>query len=320
MSPLGPQIVPEVLSHCQKATAEISQAFSRAFDSVVEASVGRTAALSFSRMRDELAPAGLAIVLHVGDLAVAILVPAAGELLPSWCSTPDEAGHEKLRTLAQELSLLVLPETYVPNKYEAVHVSQLAAALQTAGAEEASAVVRLTLKSEGKESEALIVWPLTHAANLVHPPEDKHEQTAADEPDAVDADRPTDDEPGDDGMEIEVEGTWATGAAEVRLGPSLRDLPLYTRSLLKIRVPISVTLAAKKQPVAQILEIGPGSILQFEKSCEDMLDLNVSNLPIARGEAVKVGDYFGLRVTSLILPGERFKPLRPPQQETAFNP
>jgi flagellar motor switch/type III secretory pathway protein FliN len=93
-------------------------------------------------------------------------------------------------------------------------------------------------------------------------------------------------------------------------GPTFRDLPPYTRSLLKIRVPLSVTLAAKKQPVGQILEIGPGSIIQFEKSCEEMLDLNVSNLAIARGEAVKVGEKFGLRVTSLILPGERFKPVR----------
>ena len=39
-----------------------------------------------------------------------------------------------------------------------------------------------------------------------------------------------------------------------------------------------------------------------------MLDLNVSNLPIARGEAVKVGEKFGLRVTSLILPGDDSRP------------
>jgi len=95
---------------------------------------------------------------------------------------------------------------------------------------------------------------------------------------------------------------------------SIRDLPSYTRSLLKIRVPLTVTLAQKKQPVEEILELGPGSIIQFEKSCEEMLDLSVANLPIARGEAVKVGEKFGLRVTSLLLPGERFKPVRPAQK------
>ena len=319
MSALGPQIVPEVLSHCQQAVAEIGQAFSRAFDAVVEAAVGRTAALSFSRMRDELAPAGLAIVLHIGDLAVAILVPVAGELLPSWCASPDEAGQEKLSTLAQELSLLVLPETFAPDKVEAVSVRQLATALQAGGAEEASAVVRLTLQSDGKESEALIVWPLTRAAHIAHPEQGDPVPTTAAEPDAAGDDHSTEGhESGDDRNDIEAERDWTTGAVDVRIGPSLRDLPIYTRSLLKIRVPLSVTLAAKKQPVGQILEIGPGSILQFEKSCEDMLDLNVSNLPIAQGEAVKVGDKFGLRVTSLILPGERFKPLRPPPERRSF--
>jgi flagellar motor switch protein FliN len=322
MSALGPQIVPEVIAHCQKAVAEISQAFTRAFDTAVEAAVGRTAALSFSRMRDELAPAGLAIVLHVGDLAAAILIPATDGLLPSWYTSPVEAEQEKLHTLAQELSMLVLPETFAPDKVEAVSVDELAAALQAGGAEEASAVVRLSLESAGKQSEALIIWPLNHAAQIANPESPKPSTETAAGADSAAADDIADETYPDDDAELDMaaERSWAAGAADAPAGLSLRELPLYTRSLLKIRVPLSVTLAAKKQPVGQILEIGPGSILQFEKSCEDMLDLNVSNLAIARGEAVKVGDKFGLRVTSLILPGERFKPLRPPPEHTSFNP
>jgi flagellar motor switch protein FliN len=90
---------------------------------------------------------------------------------------------------------------------------------------------------------------------------------------------------------------------------SSQRLPSYTRSLLHIEVPVVVTLAAKKQVIGQILELGPGSIIHFDKSCDEMLDLNVGGHRIAQGEAVKVGDKFGLRVTSLILPEERFKPV-----------
>ena len=54
------------------------------------------------------------------------------------------------------------------------------------------------------------------------------------------------------------------------------------------------------------MELGPGSIIQFTKSCEDLLELNVENQVIAQGEAVKVGDKFGLRITSMVLPEERF--------------
>jgi flagellar motor switch protein FliN/FliY len=83
-------------------------------------------------------------------------------------------------------------------------------------------------------------------------------------------------------------------------------LPPYSRSLLRIRVPVTVTLAATKQPVQRILELGPGTIIQFDKPCDEMLTLEVGNQSVAVGEAVKVGDKFGLRITSITLPGERF--------------
>jgi flagellar motor switch protein FliN len=89
------------------------------------------------------------------------------------------------------------------------------------------------------------------------------------------------------------------------------DLPSYSRSLLRIRVPLSVTLASKKQPIKKIIELGPGSIIQFDKSCEEMLQLQAAGRIIAEGEAVKVGDKFGIRITSMIQPGEQFRPLKP---------
>jgi flagellar motor switch protein FliN/FliY len=99
------------------------------------------------------------------------------------------------------------------------------------------------------------------------------------------------------------------------IGPSgehavLGMLPNYAKSLLRIKVPVIVTLAAKKQPVGRIMELGPGSIIQFDKSCEEMLEMHVNEQLVGQGEAVKVGDKFGIRLTSLVVPGERFKPVR----------
>lgn len=89
----------------------------------------------------------------------------------------------------------------------------------------------------------------------------------------------------------------------------LAQLPPYTRSLLRIRVPVRVTLASCKLPLKRILELGQGSIIPFNKSCEDPLSLAVGNYEVAVGEAVKVGDKFGLRITSMVMPQERFYPL-----------
>jgi flagellar motor switch/type III secretory pathway protein FliN len=71
-----------------------------------------------------------------------------------------------------------------------------------------------------------------------------------------------------------------------------------------------VRLAAKRLSIGEIVQLGPGSIVKFDKSCEEMLELNVGQCPIAVGEAVKVGDKFGLRITSLIRPSERFCTVR----------
>lgn len=71
-----------------------------------------------------------------------------------------------------------------------------------------------------------------------------------------------------------------------------------------------MTLARRNWRLNSVLELQPGTIIQFEKSCEEMLDLEVGGQLVAVGEAVKVGDKFGLRVTSIVLPEERFHSVR----------
>ena len=72
-----------------------------------------------------------------------------------------------------------------------------------------------------------------------------------------------------------------------------------------------VTLAEKRQVLGRIVELGPGSIIQFEKSCDETLQLVVGGHTVACGEVVKVGDKFGLRITSMVMPGERFQKVMP---------
>jgi flagellar motor switch protein FliN/FliY len=93
------------------------------------------------------------------------------------------------------------------------------------------------------------------------------------------------------------------------LAQRLAHLPPYSRSLLRIKVPVIVTLAATTQPVSRVLDLAPGTILHFAKPCDDPLTLNVGRTEVAVGETVKVGDKFGLRVTSMVLPKEKFEPV-----------
>ncbi len=88
------------------------------------------------------------------------------------------------------------------------------------------------------------------------------------------------------------------------------DLPDYSRSLLKISLPVQVLLAAKKQKLQDVTELAQGTIIKFDKACHEMLQLYVGNQAVAAGEAVKIGDKFGFRVSTMLMPDENFAVLR----------
>lgn len=75
----------------------------------------------------------------------------------------------------------------------------------------------------------------------------------------------------------------------------------YQREVLSVRAPVSVTLANKSVPLSMVLDLVPGAMIQFNKSCDAPLVLEVGGHPIALGEAVKVDDKFGLRIRSFDL-------------------
>ncbi len=72
--------------------------------------------------------------------------------------------------------------------------------------------------------------------------------------------------------------------------------PDELRRILKLQVPVIVKLAERKLPVSEVLRLGVGSIIEFIKRNEEPLELLVNNKTVAIGEAVKVGENFGLRV------------------------
>ncbi len=71
------------------------------------------------------------------------------------------------------------------------------------------------------------------------------------------------------------------------------------RRILDLVVPVIVRLAEQDMPVKKVLDLKLGSILEFDKPFEAELDLIVANHRIGKGQAVKVGENFGLRATRI---------------------
>ncbi|QDU71728.1 FliM/FliN family flagellar motor switch protein [Mucisphaera calidilacus] len=80
-------------------------------------------------------------------------------------------------------------------------------------------------------------------------------------------------------------------------------------TLLKLRVPFIVRIGKRKFPLDDILSLGPGAILELEKSADDPLNLLINNKDVGAGVAVKVGENFGVRIKELATAEERVEAL-----------
>lgn len=69
--------------------------------------------------------------------------------------------------------------------------------------------------------------------------------------------------------------------------------------ILHLQVPVIVKLAERKLQLSEVMRLGVGAIIEFSKSSEEPLELLINNRPIGLGEAVKVGENFGLKITQI---------------------
>lgn len=91
------------------------------------------------------------------------------------------------------------------------------------------------------------------------------------------------------------------GSGESDVGQSngvidLSTLPPAMQRLFKVRVAVRVRLAERRMTVGDILQLSNGAILEFETPVQSPLKLLVNNKCVGTGDAVKVGENFGLRV------------------------
>jgi flagellar motor switch/type III secretory pathway protein FliN len=307
MASLSPEIVADVVATCKAAAAEAAAAFTRALDTPIQVTVGPPGKFDRDSQPDGFDGPGLVVVLTVGPTAALVLLPESTGVVPAWCSAPDATGQSKLTTLAQELGMILLPEQYMPDDFKAAWVKNLAAAMVRGGASTGAATVPLELTAaSSKSGAATMIWPAAHPSAVFGAGVGKPEAKAEGTPEGKKK-SPAKSPPAPQGKPAARSPT--AGAANPQQAVSCQNLPVYSRSLLRIKVPVVVTLARKRQRLGMILELGPGSIIHFDKSCEEMLELDAGGHSVALGEAVKVGDKFGLRITSVRLPDERFEPL-----------
>ena len=283
----------QIAAACQAGLGETAEALSRALGVELQLVVDAPTPWDSTAV----AGPGLIVYLDVGAESLAVVVPESSGLLPSDYTSSDPTTRSKLATLGQELSMLALPDSLMSETQRAIASTDVVAELAILGASAGTtSLVWRATAADGRQGAIVCLGPLKLATTSAAPAAAPISAPASPPPSSTT----------DNAAPPRIISTRSRSA-------SLEALPPYTRSMLKIHVPVTVTLASKRQQVGKILELGIGSIIQFEKSCEEMLELEVGHEAIALGEPVKVGDKFGIRLTSMKLPPEKFNVVRGPK-------
>lgn len=291
---LTPELAADFAAACEAAKADIAECVGRALDQTVELTVGEPATFDTATPPDGLKGPGLGLMLQFQGRGVAFLISKATGVVPEWAANPDPTGKSKLATLAQELAELAKPDSLTSDDSSVGWLPDILLAITKSEPAEQAALIPLELSGEAASGTLWMLMPLL-----------KVDQFIAEAEPAAESPKPEAKAP-----EKQTEAAPATPATGPATRPKISDyseLPPYSRSLLSISVPITARLAAKKLTVQEIVELGPGAIITFNKPCDGPLDLTVGDQKIAIGEAVKVGEKFGVRVKEMILPGEHFR-------------
>lgn len=98
----------------------------------------------------------------------------------------------------------------------------------------------------------------------------------------------------DESYEIDLEDEQELGNLNVEL---IKNIPVQVRAVL----------GKTKMSIENILQLGPGHIMELDSLDGEPIDVYANETLIARGEVVVVGEQFGIRITEISTPKNRIK-------------
>jgi flagellar motor switch protein FliN/FliY len=102
----------------------------------------------------------------------------------------------------------------------------------------------------------------------------------------------------------------AAAAQSASAPPPLPGLTPGLELLLDVELEASLRFGSREMPLGEILDLGPGDVVQLDRHVADPVDLLVGDKIVARGEVVLVNGNFGLRVTEVAAPKKRLESIR----------
>lgn len=98
---------------------------------------------------------------------------------------------------------------------------------------------------------------------------------------------------GDDTVIAAPEAATAPAGSE---GHTAADL----EAMFDVPVQVSAVLGRSRMDVGQLLQLGPGAVIELDRKVGEAIDIYVNNRLVARGEVVLVEEKLGVTMTEII--------------------
>jgi flagellar motor switch protein FliN/FliY len=110
-------------------------------------------------------------------------------------------------------------------------------------------------------------------------------------------------------MSEEIEDTAVAAPPELTDRASAAGGEIDIEMLMDVPVHMTVEVGRKKMTIKELLSLTPGSVVAFDRSVTEPMDIMVNGTLVARGEVVSADGQFGLRLVDVVSPKERLQQL-----------
>ncbi|MGE4159115.1 MAG: FliM/FliN family flagellar motor switch protein [Planctomycetota bacterium] len=97
----------------------------------------------------------------------------------------------------------------------------------------------------------------------------------------------------------------SSGSSKVDMLAASEEL----QRILRLKVPFQVMLAEKRERFSDVIAFQIGTLIEFSKLSDELLEVQVNEQPIGYGEVVKVQEKFGVRIKSMADTSTRIRSL-----------
>ena len=276
MAKLTDELIDQIFEGCRSNIADLTQSLSTNLSGEFELTPGEEVKGSAEILGKVSEQPGIVVTLKYDGFGILCLIPEDLPM-PDWYRSPNDSQASQLQTLPREWSVGMVPTELEALEEKFITCENLRAHLEASQPTETARMLELSATVAGGDTSTTI--------HLVMPVANPITEQAADESGKA-----------GDATASETSSPAPT-ATTSEPGPVNPALAKRFARVSKVPVSLIVRIAERKLELEQLRGIAPGAILMFDKPYDSLLDVYVNNRLYCRGEAVKVGETFGVKIS-----------------------